>query len=103
MGKALCVLPSPTHRWLLSGRYQSMPRIDDVKATFMAIFSAVDKDGSGALDKKEIKDAMMTMAKHAGGAAPIPADAETIDAGLKEMFGAIDGGYIDGDDTYNFD
>merc|ERR1711924_46168 len=76
------------------------PRYRIVKKGFMAIFSAVDKDGSGALDKKEIKDAMMTMAKHAGGAAPIPADAETIDAGLKEMFGAID---IDGDGTLDFD
>merc|ERR1712072_945195 len=76
-----------------------MSRKEQVLAQFKKIFDAVDKDGSGGLDKKEIMNFMTDMAKAMGAADEIPTDPAEIDKGLSEMFKELD---TDGDGVISF-
>lgn len=57
---------------------------DDAKLTEVtrAVFQAVDKDGSGQIDRKELKAAMLSVSSEAG--IPLPTD-DQVDEALKAL------------------
>merc|ERR550514_839737 len=79
---------------------KNMSRKEQDLEQFKKIFDAVDKDKSGGLDRKEIMNFMKDMATAMGESDSIPKDQAEIEAGLNEMFGALD---TDGDGVISFD
>jgi Ca2+-binding EF-hand superfamily protein len=70
---------------------------DDAKLTEVtkAVFEAVDTDGSGAIDRRELKIAMESVAREAGIAAPSEAD-------INEMLSGLDADHSGTIDVHEF-